>query len=361
MKKKIYFIVSSIIQLLTAILIIFDSKEIYDATISSTMETYSIFPIEFQERVINMMNSIGVYFIVVPAIISIITNLIFLVVVFTDKIIKRRSLLIFLSVIGILLSVSIIPMLLSIINFVLLLSIKKDVVKLKLEEKKIPEVKEKKFNKKEIVCSILIFLFYFSQFVWSDFIPKDNKTISLIISLAFYIIIFVLIFVLFYDKIIDDFKKFIKNFSAFLEFDLPKYGFMILSFLVANLICIFVTRNGTSVNQTAVEALPKLLLFFLAVIWAPVVEEIIFRFCIRNFVQSKWVFILLSAFVFGFLHATGEGSLFEILFTTLPYATLGGWLAYIYYKTDNIVNNIMIHCIWNLFAVIVSLLVSFII
>ena len=61
------------------------------------------------------------------------------------------------------------------------------------------------------------------------------------------------------------------------------------------------------------------------------------------------------------MHATGEGSLIEIIFTTLPYATLGGWLAYIYSKTDNLANNIMIHAIWNLFAVIISFFVSTII
>ena len=136
---------------------------------------------------------------------------------------------------------------------------------------------------------------------------------------------------------------------------------MILSFLVVNLICILVTNNATSVNQEAVESLPKIIMFILAVLWAPIVEETVFRGTIRRYINNNIVFILLSAFVFGFMHATGEGSILEILFTTLPYATLGGWLAYIYSKTDNLANNIMIHAIWNLFAVILSFFVSTII
>ena len=359
MTKKIYFIISAILQMLASANLIASSNEIFERTLNSINEVYSSFSLEFQERITSMMNSLGIYFIIVPAIICIIVNAIILIIAFANKIVKRKGLLIFLSIICIILSSSTVAMLLAIVNFVILLSIKGQ--KETKEKTKLPEVKTKKCSKKELIGAAIIFFVYFSQFIWGDYLPINDKLISALISICFYVIIFILVFSLFGDKLINDFKKLIKNFNVYIEYDLPKYGLMILSFLVINLICILITNNATSVNQEAVESLPKLVMFILAVLWAPIVEETVFRGVIRRFIDTKWVFIILSAFIFGFMHATGEGSLFEIIFTTIPYATLGGWLAYIYYKTDNLANNIMIHAIWNLFAVIISFFVSTII
>ena len=341
--------------------LISSSNEIFEKTMSSVKEVYSAFPVAFQERVIDMMNNSGIYFIMVPAIICIIINAFILILAFAGKIVKKRGLLIFLSVMCIFLSSSSVAMLLAIANLIILLSIKKEKNKVIEEKKALPEVKEKKYSKKELIYAAIIFLLYFSQFIWSDYIPENNKIISILIVISFYVILFILIFALFSEKIIGDFKKLIKNFNSYMDYDLPKYGFMFLSFIITNLICIIITKNATSVNQETVESLPKIVLFILAVLWAPIVEETVFRGCIRRYINNKYIFIFLSAFIFGFMHATGEESVLNIIFTTLPYATLGGWLAYIYYKTDNLANNIMIHGIWNLFAIILSFLVSTII
>ena len=361
MKKKIYFIISAILQMLVSANLIANSNEVLEKTMTAVKEMYSAFPVEFQERVISMMNNSGIYYVMAPAIICIIVNAIILILTFANKIVKKRGLLIFLSVLCIILSSSTIAMILAIANLIILLSIKKEEKQVGEEKKKLPEVKQKNYSKKELISAAIIFLVYFSQFIWSDYIPENNKLVSILVVISFYAIMFMLVFMLFGEKLISDFKKLIKNFNAYIEYDLPKYGLMIVSFILVNFICILVTKNGTSVNQETVESLPKLIMFILAVLWAPIVEETVFRGTIRRYINNNVIFVLLSAFIFGFMHATGEGSIFEIIFTTLPYATLGGWLAYIYSKTDNLANNIMIHGIWNLFAVIMSFLVSTII
>ena len=362
MKKKIYFIISAILQMLASANLIANSNEVLEKTMTTVKEVYAAFPIEFQDRVINMMNNSGIYYVIAPAIICIIVNAIILILAFAGKIVKKRGLLIFLSVLCIILSSSTVAMILAIANFIILLSIKKEARQIIEEKKKkIPEIKPKKFNKKKLINAAIIFLVYFSQFIWSNCIPDNNKLVSILVVIRFYAVMFILIFILFGDKLITDFKNLIKNFNAYIEYDLPKYGLMILSFLIINLICIIVTKNATSANQEAVESLPKIIMLILAVLWAPIVEESVFRETIRRYINNNIVFVLLSAFIFGFMHATGEGTLLEIIFTTLPYATLGGWLAYIYSKTDNLANNIMIHGIWNLFAVIMSFLVGIII
>lgn len=344
--------------------LIYCSKEVLDETLHSIAEVYAIFPIEFQERITNIMNSSGIYFIIIPAIACIIFNAVILFLAFSDRIVKKRGLLIFLSVLCIVFSSSFVSMILAAFNLIILLSIKKkEKDKIVKEKKKIPSTTtiDKKGSKKELIYSAIIFGFYFSQFIWKNFLPDNNRIILLLAIILFYVTMYILVFTLFGNIIICDCKKLFKNFGAYIEYDLPRYSFMFLSFIFINLICIIITKNATSINQKTVESLPKLIMFVLAVLWAPIVEEVVFRGCIKKFINTKIVFIVLSAFVFGFLHAAVEESLLNILITTLPYATLGGWLAYIYYDTDNIVNNILIHATWNFFAVIFSFLVSCII
>lgn len=361
MKKKIYFIISAILQMISSVYLISKADTVYSNTLSSMEKVYSSFPVEFQNRLLDMMNNSGIYFILVPAIICIIANAIILILAFGNYIEKRRAFLIFLSIICIIFGSTTVSTILAIVNFVILLSMKKiSEQDNKKEKKKIPEVKEVKYNNNELWSSIIIVLVYFSQFVWGNMISKDNILISTLVSICFYALMFILVIVLFNDKIFNDFKKLKKNFSAYLEYDLPKYGFMFISFIIVNFLCIIVTKNATSVNQEAVEKLPKIMLLILSVFWAPIVEEVVFRGTIRRFIKNNWIFIITSSLIFGFMHAINEYSLIDVIMTTLPYGVLGGFLAYFYTKTDNIANNMMIHGIWNFFAMIMSLLVSII-
>ena len=79
MKKKIYFIISAILQMLSLIGLVASSNEAFEKTISTVNEVYSSFSIEFQNRIANMLNSVGVYYIIVPAILCIIINIIVLI------------------------------------------------------------------------------------------------------------------------------------------------------------------------------------------------------------------------------------------------------------------------------------------
>lgn len=77
----------------------------------------------------------------------------------------------------------------------------------------------------------------------------------------------------------------------------------------------------------------------------PVIEEIVFRGVLQNlligYLDAKWG-ILISVFIFSLLH--GKGFIFGFLFSL--------FIAYIYYKTQNIVFPIMAHISNNLTNVI---------
>lgn len=362
MKKKIYFIISSILQMISAIYILSIANEVFENSIKAIKNVYSAFPIEFQNRVMGMLDNFGIYFIIVPTIICIIANIIILILSFGNYIEKKKTVLIFLSIICIIFGSTTVSTLLAIVNFIILLSIKKETNnRVQEKNKNVMEIdKNKKYTNKDLLYGAIILISYFSQFILSNILPENNKIISGLIAILFYITIFVIVFVFFGDKIISDFKLLKKSFSSYLEYDLPKYGLMFITFIFINLMCIMITKNSTSVNQQAVESLPKILLIILSVFWAPIVEETVFRGTIRRFIKNNVVYILISSILFGFMHAINEATVFNMIITTIPYATLGGFLAYIYMKTNNIANNMMIHAIWNLFAVIMSLAASII-
>lgn len=362
MKKKIYFIISSILQMISSIYLITRANEVYSNTLNSIKEMYSSFSLSFQERIVNMMNNLGIYYILIPAIVCIILNAIILIFAFGGYIEKKKGIIIFLSIICVVLGSTTISTILAIINFIILLSMKKTSTSVdKKENKNIPIIEKIKYSNKDLFSAAIVFLAYFSQFIWGNLISKDNTLVSTLISICFYVFMFILVIILFRNKIIDDFQLLKNNFNAYLKYDLPKYGLMLISFIGINFLCIIVTKNATSVNQEMVEKLPKLLLFILSVLWAPIVEEIVFRETIRRFIKNNWIFIIISSLLFGFMHVINETSILNILMTLLPYGFLGGFLAYIYTKTSNIVNNMMIHSVWNLFAFLISLLTIIII
>ena len=373
MKKKIYFIVSSVIQIFISIYLIINANEVFKNTMDSLQEAFLAFPSEMQERINNIMNSSGVYYVIVPAAIAIIVNIIILIIASTNKIKENNGLLIFLIIMCFMTSNSSISTLLAIANIIILFAVKDSVkednneIEKKGENKKkdykeiVVNSKEKKYSKKEIIFAAIIFIAYFSQVLLDFVVPEMNKLVAGFISISFYVIMFLLAFFLFGDKIIGDFKNLTKNFGLYVKYDLPKVGLMFVSMAGANILRMIITNNVSSVNQDAVESLPKLIMFILAVLWAPVVEEVVFRGTIRRFIKNNILFIIISAVLFGSMHAINEANIINIIFTTLPYAAIGGWLAYIYYKTDNIANNIMIHAIWNFFMVILSFLVGMII
>ena len=132
-----------------------------------------------------------------------------------------------------------------------------------------------------------------------------------------------------------------------MRFIMPKIGIAYIFLFTASLISMLVTKSGTSVNQQNLESLPMLYTVFAAVLYAPIVEEVIFRGVIRRIIKNDTIFIVLSATIFGVLHTIGESSIFNIIFMSLPYVSLGAYLAYIYTRTNNIFSNITSHAIFN--------------
>lgn len=133
---------------------------------------------------------------------------------------------------------------------------------------------------------------------------------------------------------------------------------------ILNFFVLMLAQSSASSNQSQVVQLmqqKQIFTFFLTIVFAPIVEEIIFRGVI--FQQLKqWVSvnmaIILSALSFGFLHIfqallVGEWKEWIFLF---PYSLIGIFFAYAYTKTNSIYTSIIMHMITNLIASLLVLL-----
>jgi len=276
-------------------------------------------------------------------------------IAYTDRLLEKKGAIITLSIISLLTASYSIVELIAIINVILMTSLKGDSNN-KKEKKEIPKLEKETVDRKKIVLAFGLILVYFSQRLWGKFIPSGIG--GLIIQIAFYVVMILLSIFVFYDKLKGDFRLFKKNFKSYMGYILPRMAIFYLIFIVVSFGSIILSKT-TANNQNLVEQLPILLSLPLAIIYAPIVEEVLFRGCIRRFIPNDKVFIVISGVIFGLLHTIfSETTIFNIIVLALPYGAMGGFLAYIYVKTNNMMSNMTCHALNNTVAMIFSILIT---
>ena len=336
MKKHLYYFISSIIQILLSIYAIINSESI----LNDILSTASLLPEYMQEEV----NSLSNNYVIIIASISLLINLLILFMIFRKTVTKKK--IVFLSILNIIFAPLELITYISIVNLILSITVKNDVIN-KVE---IPSLEIKR-NKNYIFKAIGLVLVYISQF-FIKYLPFNAEILGYVLEG----ILFILSIIIFIDVFKEEIKLFFNNIKSYMKYILPKIGVAYLIYIIVSLISISITKQTTSVNQQSLETLNAWYLVYAAVIWAPIVEETIFRRCIRLFIKNDKLFIIVSALIFGLLHTISESSLLNVIIVGLPYITLGGYLSYIYTKTNNMLSNIFSHMLINTFAVIVMVL-----
>lgn len=124
---------------------------------------------------------------------------------------------------------------------------------------------------------------------------------------------------------------------------------------LSNIIIYGITGNALSENEINIREYIKLFplyMSFSTVIYAPIVEELIFRKSIKNILGNSLVFVVASGIIFGLVHIT-SGTLNDFL-TIIPYILMGVTLSYIYYKSDNIFTTITLHLVHNFLLLVLQ-------
>lgn len=170
-------------------------------------------------------------------------------------------------------------------------------------------------------------------------------------NLSFETLITAIIVFIYRDTIEKSFKKFIKNNQNYFK-EYIKYWFLALGLIIiSNMLITLICGSTTSTNQEEVLNMfskAPIYTFIITVLIAPIQEELVFRFSIRNMIaKTDWLFILMSGLLFGSMHVIGIATnIYEYLYI-IPYSIPGWVFAYTLVKSKNIFVPISLHFIHN--------------
>lgn len=172
-----------------------------------------------------------------------------------------------------------------------------------------------------------------------------------IYSVAFEILMIALIFIIYRKLIEEKWKDMCKNHKEYFN-KYFKYWFLLIGLMmISNFIILLITNDtvGAENQNQIIEMFTKapIYTYISAVIFAPIVEELIFRQAIRSIIPKfNVLFILVSGFIFGGMHVIGANNLAQILYI-IPYSIPGLIFAYVLTKSNNIFTTIGLHFFHN--------------
>lgn len=182
-----------------------------------------------------------------------------------------------------------------------------------------------------------------------------GKIIFTIITSFIYLLFIIFIY---RKELLNELKAFKHDAKNHLLNNILIYLAGILLMGISNIILTKITNYNLAGNEMQVrEYINKypLYMIYSSIIFAPLIEELIFRKTIKKIFKYKYLFIIISGLIFGILHISNFKDINEILFS-IPYIIMGIDFAYIYYKTDNIFTTISFHLLHNLVLLIIQLI-----
>lgn len=227
------------------------------------------------------------------------------------------------------------------------------------------------------VKKIILFVILFIGMIVFPYIPLelfhinlDNLTqnMKILYSFACDIGYLIIIFLVYGKRNINNLKDCCNNFKKYFRISIIYYIIgLIIMYISNNIISTYFTEavaNNDVAVKTLISKYPIYMLFS-TVIYAPIVEETIFRRSIKDIVLAfgdnlitKYVYIIISGLLFAAMHILGMvNSNLDYLYI-IPYLSLGIAFAAIYYKTDNLFTTITLHALHNFIAILIYFLIG---
>lgn len=221
-------------------------------------------------------------------------------------------------------------------------------------KRELPIIELEEYNNKWVCLVALVFCLILMFFV-SNYL----NGIGIIVE---YIVIFTIMFMLFRKQLFHDFKIFKEYFREYNSLVVKTWLKALVTIGIIGIIIQLVTNIDNATNQENLNKMFNdlpILVAILSMVYAPIVEELMFRGVFRKFLNKKYLFILISGISFGALHVIDDFQSIGELLYIFVYSTLGIYLASVYYKTNNICTNIYFHFFQNTFSVVGMLLLKF--
>lgn len=217
-----------------------------------------------------------------------------------------------------------------------------------------------KKHKKDIINICIYFAFFelFTSFFLVPIINFFTNDIGLILNFSAYLILAVILFIYNFDYLKTDFLEFKSDLRTNIINSMVGYGIVYACSIVAAFILMGLGVTEAAGNQAEVMKFileSPIVVIFPTVLFAPFIEEFIFRKSLFNLIKNKYIAIFVSAIIFGYLHVSAANDYIYMI----QYSMLGAALGVVYYKYKNFTTVMITHAINNGLAVIFVLLFSF--
>lgn len=246
-------------------------------------------------------------------------------------------------------------LLVNIISGVIGFSVTKELKDNSKEIRELPEIELKEYTNKYI-CLIAFIICLGILLFGGKIITKFWMLI------VFYVVILSLMIGVFYKQLIHDFKIFKSYFKEYFVLILKTWGKALVLVAIAAIIIQIATHTTQANNQIALQNSfnsNPVFIALLAMFYAPIAEELMFRGVLRKFIKNKKIFVIVSGVVFGLMHVIDDSKTLAEFSYVFVYSILGIYLAGIYARTNNLCTNIFMHFMQNTLSVIGMILLMF--
>lgn len=193
------------------------------------------------------------------------------------------------------------------------------------------------------ILFIILFIVFYTPIV-SNWFTNWNPWLKIILYYGGRVVFAVIPF---FSILKRDIKEFISQKGIYIKEVIKAFSITLLFYLPITLI-IRLIIGEESTNQSLIKEIPLWITAILAIIIAPISEEVLFRGFLRRIFKNETVFIVISALIFGAIHCMFLEENLVMYLYIIPYAIMGAGMAKLYAKTNNLCTNITLHFIWNL-------------
>jgi hypothetical protein len=192
---------------------------------------------------------------------------------------------------------------------------------------------------------------------------------SSILNFAIYIVLAVSIIPITFSMMKVEIDYFKKPFKQIGVDAVVGYGIMLIAsigaqFAVQIIGFIFNYAQPVSLNQQAIErsllSSTGVLMILVTILFAPILEELIFRKAMFRFFKNQWVAMVVSSLIFGLIHVSSERTFLDFFTNLITYSASGFALGYVYIKNKhNVWSSILVHAVANAVSIIMILFLAF--
>lgn len=205
---------------------------------------------------------------------------------------------------------------------------------------------------KKMLQSFLIYIFFYAGINIYIINLKLSAIPFTIISIINMLIINGLLIKINNINIKEKIKDFKENKKDYLKLIFKTLLIGLIFIIIANLIISHF--NELPQNELTLRKEIKLypIYYILNIlILGPIMEEILFRYTF-TVIKNKYIYLIVTTIVFAFLHMQ---KIPEDLIYLISYSLMSLTFTYPFYKTNNIINSIITHSVYNLISLILIL------